>query len=263
MTPNEVYIKIADSTKPPHWLPHFAPDTLLLQEIAYQTYVNGVVAYLHQNTKGIWPLFPLITKVCKIENFEQAKDEVGVLTSYKFREVTFRRHDPQGKLKEHMQQVGFIWSYSHEDLFLGELSQQQVFVKSKIPTPDKMIQVDKEVEIQKTKAEKSRATIEGKNIIRTEDEEESSSSSMSMYSLDSNKEYLEVPSHQSPTLIPQDAPLLVHLEEVHSSLVTEKISSKRHSIIQEEEHPSSYNIEEIFDAFTFNLYKKEVSQKRV
>ena len=34
-------------------------------------------------------------------------------------------------------------------------------------------------------------------------------------------------------------------------------------MIQEEEHPSSYNIKEIFDAFTFNLYKKEVSRKRV
>ena len=34
-------------------------------------------------------------------------------------------------------------------------------------------------------------------------------------------------------------------------------------MIQEEEHPSSYNIEEIFDAFTFILYKKEVSHKRI
>ena len=74
----------------------------------YQTYLNGVVASLHQNKKSLWPLFPLITKVYKIENFKQAKDEVGVLTSYKFKEVTFRRHDPQGKLKEHLHQVGFI-----------------------------------------------------------------------------------------------------------------------------------------------------------
>ena len=38
---------------------------------------------------------------------------------------------------------------------------------------------------------------------------------------------------------------------------------EKHSVIHEEENPSSYNIEEIFEAFTFNLYKKEVSQKRV
>ena len=34
-------------------------------------------------------------------------------------------------------------------------------------------------------------------------------------------------------------------------------------MIQEEDHPSSYNIEEIFDSFTFNLCRKEVSWKRV
>ena len=34
-------------------------------------------------------------------------------------------------------------------------------------------------------------------------------------------------------------------------------------MVHEEDHPSSYNIEEIFGAFTFNLCKKEGSQKRV
>ena len=94
MPPDRVYIRIAGSTNRPHWLPHLVPDTLLLQEISYQTYVNGVAASLHRNKKGLWPPFPLITQVCKIEYFKQAKDEVGVLTSYKFKEVTFKRHDP-------------------------------------------------------------------------------------------------------------------------------------------------------------------------
>ena len=58
---------------------------MLIQDLAYQTYVNGVATTLHQNKKGIWPLFPLITKFFKIENFKQARDEVGVLTFYKFK----------------------------------------------------------------------------------------------------------------------------------------------------------------------------------
>lgn len=122
MTSAGVYIRIAGSTKPPYWLPHFVPDSLLLQEIAYQTFINGVAASLHKHKKGLWLHFPLITPVCKIENFRQAKDEVNLLSSYKFQEVSFRRRDPQGKLKEHLQQVGFHWSYSHEDLLPGELS---------------------------------------------------------------------------------------------------------------------------------------------
>ena len=84
-----VYIRIANSAKDPHWLPHFVPDTLLLQEISYQTYVNGVVSSLHRNKKDLWPPFPLSTGVCKIEKFKQDKDEVDILASFKFKEVSF------------------------------------------------------------------------------------------------------------------------------------------------------------------------------
>lgn len=34
-------------------------------------------------------------------------------------------------------------------------------------------------------------------------------------------------------------------------------------MVQEVVHPSSYNIKQIFSALTFNLHRKEVSQKRV
>ena len=98
------------------------PDSLLLLEIVYQTFINCVVASLQKHKKGLWPQFPLMTPLCKIENFKQARDEANLLSSYKFQEVSFRRHEPQGKLKEHLQQAGFEWSYSHEELLLGKLS---------------------------------------------------------------------------------------------------------------------------------------------
>ena len=37
MTLDGLYISIVNSTKPPHWLPHFVPHIMLLQEIPYQT----------------------------------------------------------------------------------------------------------------------------------------------------------------------------------------------------------------------------------
>ena len=43
----------------------------------------------------------------------------------------------------------------------------------------------------------------------------------------------------------------------------EKNLFERNLVIQEEKHPLSYKSQEIFEAFTFNLFKKEVSQKRV
>ena len=61
-----------------------------------------------------------------------------------------------------------------------------------------------------------------------------------------------------------DNQVLEQLEEVHSSLTTDKNQFERHSQVQQEEEDSlNYNIDEIFKAFTFNLCKKEVSQKRI
>ena len=82
------------------------------------------------------------------------------MATLKFKEVSFRRHDPQGKLKQNLQQVGFVWSYPHEDLYRGELSQKQVLLKSNIPTPYQMVQIDKEVERQKSKLEKNKASMD-------------------------------------------------------------------------------------------------------
>ena len=54
------------------------------------------------------------------------------------------------------------------------------------------------------------------------------------------------------------------LDEVHSSPTMDKNKSERHSQVQKEEEDSlSYNIDEIFEAFTFNLCKKQVNQKRI
>ena len=69
MTPDGVYIMIVSNKNPSHWLLHLVPDSFLLQKISYQTYVNGVAASLHRDKKGLHPPFPLVTPVCKIENF--------------------------------------------------------------------------------------------------------------------------------------------------------------------------------------------------
>jgi hypothetical protein len=262
MTPTGVYIRIAASTKPPHWLPHFVPDSLLLQEVAYQTFINGVAASLHKHKKGVWPQFPLITPVGKIENFKQAMEEVNILSSYKFQEVPFIRHDPQEKSKEHLQQVGFQWSYSHENLLPGELISSRFCSSQGSRLQIKCLKLTKK----QNKRMKSRCkwkTSSGKlNIVRIDDEESSSSSSMSLYNIESNEKHLEVSSRKTPTMI--ENKVLEQLDDVHSSLTMAKNLSKRHSQVpQGEEDPLSYNIDEVLEAFTFNLCKKEVSRKRI
>ena len=92
MTLEGVYIWMIGSTKAQHWLPHFIPDKLLFQEITYQAFINGVVASLIKEKNIAWPPFPLSTKMCKIETIKQPKDEVNMLSSFRFREMSFHRH---------------------------------------------------------------------------------------------------------------------------------------------------------------------------
>ena len=81
---------------------------------------------------------------------------------------------------------------------------------------------------------------------------------MSLYIIESDRKDSEVSSRQSPTL--KEAQVPNKPEEFHSSLTTNNNQSERHlQVQQEEEDPSSYNIDDIFEAFAFNLYKKEVS----
>ena len=84
-----------------------------------------------------------------------------------------------------------------------------------------------------------------------------------MYSLDFGEEVSDFLSNWTPTVVIHNAPLLMHVEEVHNSHITENVLSERNPVVQEEDHPSSYNIKEIFGAFTFNINRNEVSWKRV
>ena len=70
MTPHGVYIRMSGISKALNWLPHFVPEKLLLQELAYQTHIHGVATSLHKAKMGLWPPFPLSTGIWKIENLK-------------------------------------------------------------------------------------------------------------------------------------------------------------------------------------------------
>ena len=86
-----------------------------------------------------------------------------------------------------------------------------------------------------------------------------------MYDIDYDDEGAFVSSH-TPFIVRQITLPPMNDEEINNSPIIDKIPSERHcfvnSVILEEEHPSSYNIEEIFASFTFDLHRREVSQKK-
>jgi hypothetical protein len=60
------YIRIYRATKAPHLLPRFVPDKLVLQEVAYQTMINGVRAMLYQDKKAILAPTPIMDRLLLI-----------------------------------------------------------------------------------------------------------------------------------------------------------------------------------------------------
>ena len=224
--------------KSTHWLPNFIPDKLLLQEMAYQTCINGVYTSFMKEKKVPCPPFPFSTKMCKIENAKKEKYEVNVLYSFNFSEVNFWRHDPKGFLKEYLKQLNITWLYSHEYFVLRELSQQGVLIKSKIPTPQQIDKIDKEVERKKDESEKNKAINEWHT--------NASSSSISLYYIDFENEDIACASSRTPSPIRKITPPLEQGEEIDSSHATIKSLLEKHfsnnSLVLEQEGPSSYNI---------------------
>ena|SRR5713226_2052939 len=53
------YIHIYGVIKPPHLLPRFVPDHLVLSEITTQTFLHGVGAVLSRKKRDTWPTLPV------------------------------------------------------------------------------------------------------------------------------------------------------------------------------------------------------------
>jgi hypothetical protein len=55
---NGTYIRVYGATKYPHLFPRFVPDKVVLQEVAYQTLLNGVGGALTRDNKLTYPPMP-------------------------------------------------------------------------------------------------------------------------------------------------------------------------------------------------------------
>jgi hypothetical protein len=54
-----------------------------------------------------------------MENIKKSKEEVSILSSFKFRETSFRRHDPEGLLKRHLRKL-ISYGHMHTNIFFPE-----------------------------------------------------------------------------------------------------------------------------------------------
>ena len=94
-------------------------DKLVIQEIAYQTYVHGVVAVLMRKEKSHFPSYPIFVGPYQIENVNQAREEENILSSFHFGEGIYIRHYPHRVVASYFSKYFVSWLYSHE-YFLEE-----------------------------------------------------------------------------------------------------------------------------------------------
>jgi hypothetical protein len=66
------YIRIYGMMNPPHLLPRFVPNKLVLQEVAYQTIIHGVGGMMYRLKKTIFPPLPLYVGNYFFGNTKQA-----------------------------------------------------------------------------------------------------------------------------------------------------------------------------------------------
>jgi hypothetical protein len=73
------YIRVYGTTGAPHIFPYFVPYRLLIREIAYQTMRTWVTSLLLNNSKKLWPLFPVHIGNYSLLNGQHARKEAEAL----------------------------------------------------------------------------------------------------------------------------------------------------------------------------------------
>ena len=116
-----------------------------------------------------------------------------------------------------------------------------------------MVQTNRESKRKRDKIENNKAILEL--------HAGASSSSISLYNIDFDNEDIACESSRNPSIRREITPPPEQGEEA-----TVKIPSEKHCsnnlVVPEQEGPSTYNIEEVFDSFTFDLHRREVNRKK-
>lgn len=82
VSPIGFYFCIYGSTKPPHLLPHYVPNKLVMIHIAYHNYIIGFKATMVRKIKSSWPSSPLQVGSYEIERINQEKVETNIFNVY-------------------------------------------------------------------------------------------------------------------------------------------------------------------------------------
>ena len=84
-----------------HLLPRIVPDKMVLEEVAYQTMIEGIHQLCYSLKRKSWPNFPISIGHFSISTSTHANLLRKKITTLKLEESSKRMHDPRGFLATH------------------------------------------------------------------------------------------------------------------------------------------------------------------
>ena len=98
-----------------HLFLRIVSDQMVLQEIAYQTIVDGFFHMLPSSKRKSWPNFPLSFAFCTLQNSTHATILGSEFVDMNWGEAPRRMHDPKSYLASHFVQEHARIQYAHQD----------------------------------------------------------------------------------------------------------------------------------------------------
>jgi hypothetical protein len=134
------YIRVYGCSIPPHALPKFLPDRLVLREVAHQIVKGGIGIELKVAQKKSRPFFPVYVGKFSLLNLGHSKVEVEALEEIKLVDIEHRKHDPYQLVRRHLMHCN-MKSYEHEksiddDIFKEVKTYEEVLNRVWALSPD-------------------------------------------------------------------------------------------------------------------------------
>jgi hypothetical protein len=117
---NFSYIRVYGCSIPPHALPKFLRDRLVLREVSYQIVKGGIGIELKVAQNKSWPIFPVYVGKFSLLNLGHSKVEDEALEEIKLVDIENRKHDPYQLVSRHLMHYNFK-DYEHEQYFYDDI----------------------------------------------------------------------------------------------------------------------------------------------
>ena len=98
-----------------HLLPRIVPDKMVLEEVAYQTMIEGIHQLCYSLKRKAWPKFSINIGHLSITTSTHANLLGKKITTLKLEEAPQRIHDPRGFSASHFSQDHLKSHYEHQN----------------------------------------------------------------------------------------------------------------------------------------------------